>query len=140
LIADPNLPSEVIRGYREILFPNSGAAQVSLLETVLVYAGISAAVIAVCLGVLSARRARLDRRYRPGRPFVFAPVWLPDASRATGGHTADGAGTGQSGPDPHGVQVPGGATSSPGAQVPGCPQVPSGRHGSEIHGGASGRW
>jgi hypothetical protein len=46
----------------------------------LIFVGIPAAVVAVVYGAVygtSARRG--SKRYRPGRPFVFAPVWFLSA-------------------------------------------------------------
>jgi hypothetical protein len=56
------------------------------LETVLIFVGIPLAVIALVAALLfvgSARR-NSDRRYRPGRPFDFEPVWFlaPRAAQA----------------------------------------------------------
>jgi hypothetical protein len=51
--------------------------------TVLIFVGIPAAVVAVVYGAVygtSARRA--SKRYRPGRPFEFAPVWFLSAPEA----------------------------------------------------------
>ena len=49
----------------------------SITQTALVFAGIPAAVIAAVFALVygtSARRS--NKRYRPGRPFTFAPVWF----------------------------------------------------------------
>jgi hypothetical protein len=49
----------------------------SIPQTLLVFAGIPAAVVAVVYGAVygtSGRRG--SKRYRPGRPFSFAPVWF----------------------------------------------------------------
>jgi hypothetical protein len=69
------------------------------METVLIYAGIPAAVIAAVYGVVYAGGTRRDRRYRPGRPFEFRPVWFlsapelsaPDRLTGDSGHRAVGA-------------------------------------------------
>jgi hypothetical protein len=48
------------------------------IETVLIYAGIPALVIAVIYGLVFAGDARRGggKRYRPGRPYDFQPVWF----------------------------------------------------------------
>jgi hypothetical protein len=52
----------------------------SIIETLVVFAGIPLAVVAVIYGLVYAGSARAnDRRYRPGRPFDFSPVWFLSA-------------------------------------------------------------
>lgn len=52
----------------------------SIIETLVVFAGIPLAVVAVIYGLVYAGSARSnDRRYRPGRPFDFQPVWFLSA-------------------------------------------------------------
>jgi hypothetical protein len=52
----------------------------SIIETLVVFAGIPLAVVAVIFGLVYAGSARSnDRRYRPGRPFDFQPVWFLSA-------------------------------------------------------------
>jgi hypothetical protein len=77
----------------------------SIIETLVVFAGIPLAVVAVIYGLVYAGGARSnDRRYRPGRPFDFQPVWFLSApeqhasaanSHASGGvpaaHAVSGA-------------------------------------------------
>jgi hypothetical protein len=48
----------------------------SIVETVTVFVGIPALVIAVIAGLVYLSGARPSRRYRPGRPFEFTPVWF----------------------------------------------------------------
>ncbi len=50
----------------------------SVLNTVLVFVIIPAVVIAVVVGLSRAGSdsARPSRRYRPGRPYDFAPIWF----------------------------------------------------------------
>jgi hypothetical protein len=49
----------------------------SITETVLVFVGIPAVVIAAVYGLVYGTTARRSsKRYRPGRPFTFAPVWF----------------------------------------------------------------
>jgi hypothetical protein len=70
---------------------------VSIIDAVLVYVGIPAAVILVIFGLVYAGSSRRGRRYRPGRPFEFRAVWFLSApdQLAPDGHAAIGAG------DPH---------------------------------------
>jgi hypothetical protein len=61
----------------------------SVTETVLIYVGIPAAVVLAIAGLAYAGGARrASKRYRPGRPFEFSPVWFLSApeklSAATG--------------------------------------------------------
>jgi hypothetical protein len=48
----------------------------TVLETVVIFVGIPAAVIAVIAGLVYGAGARRSKRYRPGRPFEFTPVWF----------------------------------------------------------------
>jgi hypothetical protein len=48
----------------------------SIAETVTVFVGVPALVIAVVAGLVYLSGARSSRRYRPGRPFEFTPVWF----------------------------------------------------------------
>ena len=67
----------------------------SVLSTVLIYAIIPAAIAAV-IAALSLRGSHTDRpsrRYRPGRPYDFAPIWFlaspEQVSPALGGRTPE---------------------------------------------------
>ncbi len=63
----------------------------SIIETLVVFAGIPLAVVAVIAGLVYAGGSRSnDRRYRPGRPFEFAPVWFLSAPESQGEAEADG--------------------------------------------------
>ena len=54
----------------------------SIQQTVLVFAGIPIAVVAVVYALVYATSGRRNsKRYRPGRPFTFAPVWFLASSR-----------------------------------------------------------
>ncbi|MFF5234006.1 hypothetical protein [Dactylosporangium sp. NPDC000521] len=48
----------------------------SIIETTLIFVGIPAAVIVLIAGANYAGSARRGKRYRPGRPFEFTPVWF----------------------------------------------------------------
>jgi hypothetical protein len=53
----------------------------SITATVLTFVGIPAAIVAVVYGAVYASGARQhSKRYRPGRPFDFVPVWFLAAS------------------------------------------------------------
>jgi hypothetical protein len=56
-----------------------GALGLSIIETVLIYVGIPALVIAVVTGLVFAGDVRRGKRYRPGRPYEFRPVWFLSA-------------------------------------------------------------
>jgi hypothetical protein len=66
----------------------------SIIETLVVFAGIPLAVVAVIAGLVYAGGGRSnDRRYRPGRPFEFTPVWFLSAPESQNDHpVAGGAG------------------------------------------------
>jgi hypothetical protein len=61
----------------------------SIVETVLIFVGIPAAVLAVVYGLVYAGSARRGKRYRPGRPYEFRPVWFLSAPEQLGGVTAE---------------------------------------------------
>jgi hypothetical protein len=64
-----------------------GAFRLSVLSTVLVFVAIPAAFIGIVAAlVLSGNdRGRKSRRYRPGRPYDFAPIWfLASPEQVTG--------------------------------------------------------
>jgi len=52
----------------------------TITETVLVYVAIPAAIAGVLALLVFGAGARRGPRYRPGRPFAFAPVWFVSAS------------------------------------------------------------
>jgi len=62
----------------------------SITETLLVFVGIPAVVVATIYGLVYGTTARrVSKRYRPGRPFTFAPVWfLAAGPAATNGASA----------------------------------------------------
>jgi hypothetical protein len=51
----------------------------SIIETVLIYVGIPALVIAIVTGLVFSGDVRRGKRYRPGRPYDFRPVWFLSA-------------------------------------------------------------
>jgi hypothetical protein len=64
----------------------------TIIETVLIYAGIPALIVAVIVGLVYVGDMRRggDKRYRPGRPFEFRPVWfLAAPEHATGAGSPD---------------------------------------------------
>lgn len=88
----------------------------NVVQTVLIFAGIPAAIVAIfALAVFGRSDGRGQTRYRPGRPWTFPPVWyLPHPD-----------GVAQSAP-------PGSRTA---IEAPKHPIV-----GPEPVGGASGEW
>ncbi|MFI7599034.1 hypothetical protein [Actinoplanes sp. NPDC049681] len=68
----------------------------SIFRTVLFFAVIPLTVIVVVASLVfaGARDSRPDRRYRPGRPYDFRPMWFlaspAQVSPAFGGKTSDG--------------------------------------------------
>lgn len=56
----------------------------SILETLTVFVGAPAALFAVIAGLVYASGVRPARRYRPGRPYEFTPVWFLAAPGALG--------------------------------------------------------
>lgn len=106
----------------------------SITETLLVFVGIPAVVVAAIYGLVygtTARRA--SKRYRPGRPFTFAPVWFLAAEPATS--TGTPAMAIDAGTHHQAATLP---SAGPGpAQVADAPS-PTAAHGET--GGASDSW
>ena len=99
----------------------------SEVETALVFAGIPLLVVlAVYSAVYGTAARRASKRYRPGRPFTFAPVWFLAGTGDTGRSTAPALGTGEHAALPAGPLL---------AQAP---EVAPTDHGAT--GGASDRW
>ena len=48
----------------------------SISETLLIFLGVPAAITAVVAVFVYGGGARRARRYRPGRPYSFTPVWF----------------------------------------------------------------
>ncbi len=94
----------------------------SLLETVLTFGGIPAAVVFLMTGLVYGVSARGGRRYRPGRPYEFTPVWFLSAATPGGG---SGAG--------HKAALP----AHDRAALPAAVTEPEAR---DVKGGASGSW
>jgi hypothetical protein len=104
----------------------------SIIETVLVYVGIPALVIAVVTGLVFAGDVRRGRRYRPGRPYGFRPVWFLSAP---GRLTHDGS-------DEHRALRSAGAPAALPAGGSTAAPDPAARKSAEqrVTGGASDRW
>ena len=51
----------------------------SIAQTLLVFVGIPVAVALIVTGLVFSGGRRHNRRYRPGRPYDFAPVWYLSA-------------------------------------------------------------
>lgn len=63
----------------------------SVTETVLVFAGIPLAIVLVISGLAALGGGHAAKRYRPGRPFEFAPVWFLAAPEQLAGGAASGS-------------------------------------------------
>ncbi len=101
----------------------------SITQTVLVFVGIPAAVIAaVYAAVYGTSARRSSKRYRPGRPFHFTPVWFLAAPEQVTGSAGGSAGELTGGG--HHAELPAGAA----AEEP----VAAATHGET--GGASDSW
>lgn len=61
-----------------------GALILQLEQTLLVFVGIPLAVIAIVAGLVYAGGRKSAKRYRPGRPYEYAPVWFTSAAQPTG--------------------------------------------------------
>lgn len=74
-----------------------GALRLSISSTVLVFAGIPAVILfgVAALVLAGSDRTRRTRRYRPGRPYDFQPIWFlsspEQVSGVSGGHHAQPA-------------------------------------------------
>lgn len=110
----------------------------SVTETVLVFAGIPLAIVLVISGLAALGGGQAAKRYRPGRPFDFAPVWFLAApeqlagAQASGSHASHGelpAGTSSSQ-----AALPAGSAVEQGGELVAAPT----RIGAT--GGASDRW
>lgn len=79
----------------------------SIIETTLIFAGGPAAITLLVVAAVYAGGSRRSKRYRPGRPFEFTPVWFlaaPEQVAAVAGRSeltaasrpalAGGSGTG----------------------------------------------
>lgn len=102
-----------------------GALILQLEQTLLIFVGIPLAVIAIVAGLVYAGGRKSAKRYRPGRPYDYAPVWFTSDARPSGS-------------DEHhdGTQaaLPGGSTKAVAVAAGGAGSAPG------VTGGASDRW
>jgi hypothetical protein len=112
----------------------------SIIQTVLVFAGIPLAVVALVYGLVYSISGRQNsKRYRPGRPFTFAPVWFlssPETMNGGAGATQPALTSGG-----HAAELPAGNSTAAGpllAQAADAPANQPAAHGET--GGASDRW
>jgi hypothetical protein len=72
-----------------------GALRLTFTQVILVLLGGTLAVALLIAGLVYAGGSRRSRRYRPGRPFTFTPVWFLSAPehQAQTGRIAITAGT-----------------------------------------------
>jgi hypothetical protein len=113
---------------------------VSIIETVLIFGGIPAAVIAVVYGLVYAGGSRQDKRYRPGRPFDFTPVWLlsaPERQLARGAQALPAGGSRSALPAGAGGPVAAGSVVAAPVAAQWPPTDEAAQH---VTGGASDRW
>jgi len=108
----------------------------SAIETVLIYAGIPAAVVAVIYGAVFAGSAQRGRRYRPGRPFGYRPVWFLSAPATISGTPVRSSAAALSGAAPE--SGPAALSARGGAGAGEWPVEDSALHGTT--GGASDTW
>lgn len=111
-----------------------GALALTIIETVLIYAGIPALIIAVIVGLVYVGDMRRggDKRYRPGRPFEFRPVWfLAAPEHATGAGSSDHKALGGNAP----AALTAGSDASARDEWPGSEPAQQ-----STTGGASDRW
>lgn len=66
----------------------SATEQWTVTDTLLYFVGIPAAVVLVIAMLALAGGGRSARRYRPGRPFDFTPVWFLSAPENLAGSAA----------------------------------------------------
>ena len=109
----------------------------SIQQTVLIFAGGPIAVVAlVYILVYASSGRRTSKRYRPGRPFVFAPVWFLSAPDRLNGAAASKPALTSGGN--HG-ELPAGTPAGPLlAQAADAPANQPAPHGET--GGASDSW
>jgi hypothetical protein len=111
----------------------------SIQQTVLVFAGIPIAVVAVVYGLVYGMSGRQNsKRYRPGRPFTFAPVWFLSAPETLSATAATQPALTSGG---HHAELPASSSAPAGpllAQAADAPANQPAAHGET--GGASDRW
>jgi hypothetical protein len=59
------------------------------ITTVLIFAGIPVAVFLLVAGLVYTGSARRGKRYRPGRPYRFTPVWFLSAPHGVAPDSSD---------------------------------------------------
>ena len=102
----------------------------SITQTALVFVGIPLLVVLTVYGAVYGTAARrVSKRYRPGRPFTFAPVWFLAGT--------DDTGAGRGNPAALDAREPA-AALPPGPLLAQAADAPAIDHGST--GGASDRW
>jgi hypothetical protein len=101
----------------------------SVIETLLTFVGAPAAIMLLIAAPVYAGSARRGKRYRPGRPFTFAPVWFLSARSAQDASAAHAL---TAGPDRPALTAADGA-----GQTFGGDQLGADRNAT---GGASDRW
>lgn len=101
-------------------------------EVLLVFVGIPLGVFLLLAAAVYGAGSRRSKRYRPGRPFEFAPVWFLAAPERIVGPAEM--------PEADHAAIEAGSELAPAGQSRGL--EPAGRSGSVhgVKGGASGSW
>ncbi|MFC0532203.1 hypothetical protein ACFFIA_31595 [Phytohabitans kaempferiae] len=102
----------------------------------LVFAGIPLAIVLVISGLAALGGGHGAKRYRPGRPFDFAPVWFLAAPEQLAGAQISGSHVpqGELPAEPSHAALPAGPSAEKGGELVAAPT----RVGAT--GGASDRW
>ena len=107
------------------------------METTLIFAGGPAAITLLVVGAVYAGGSRRSKRYRPGRPFEFTPVWFLAAPEQVAAVAERSQLTGATRPALAGAPAggSGGSSAEVGKEWPAEAQVHE-----HATGGASDRW
>jgi hypothetical protein len=111
------------------------------METTLIFAGGPAAITLLVVGAVYAGGSRRSKRYRPGRPFEFTPVWFLAAPEQVAAVAERSQLTGATRPALAGAPTGGSAGGSGGSSAEVGKEWPA---EAQVHehatGGASDRW
>lgn len=115
-----------------------GALSLSIIETTLWFAGVPLAVVLAVYGIVFAGTARRSRRYRPGRPFDFTPVWFLSSPELLTGAPATGHAELTGAPATGHAELS--TAQRPALAAPGAEWPPTETSQEHVTGGASDRW
>jgi hypothetical protein len=102
------------------------------IQTVLLYAGVPAAIMLLLAALVYGASARRSPRYRPGRPFPVRPVWFLAAERTAALDRAGGNAEVEAGAPHAAIEARHTGADRPG-EVPAAPAA-------QPKGGARGNW